>query len=80
MKTYMLWHGGCNYSAPTVDDLEIFDSLSDAMRAFRARADFDPYYPCIENPEAWLFFAQPENDLYPDRVLTLGPRGGVRVE
>lgn len=84
MKVYMMWHGGANYALPTVDDAEEFSSLQAAKESFWSRADRDPFYPCVENPEAWILFSDPrENasgDVYPDRVMTLGPRGGVRIE
>lgn len=89
MKVYMLWHGGSSYAMFDQfnrDDIEEFDSIKDAVESFRARADFDPYYPCVSDglpeeggPEAWLCFDNPyqNGDLYPDRVLSFGPRGGV---
>ena len=89
MKTYMLWHGGSSYAVFDQfnrSDIEEFDSIADAIRSFRARADFDPYYPCVSEdapeeggPEAWLCFDDPYQvpDLYPDRILSFGPRGGV---
>ena len=84
MKVTMFWHGGSNYACfDTHDpkDAEEFDSLSAAKRSFESRADFDPYYPCVESPEAWIFNGSAESNLgaeYPDYVLTLGPRGGVQ--
>jgi hypothetical protein len=83
MKVYALWFGGSSYAYPTVkDDLEEFASIASAKRVFYSRSDHDPYYPCVEDTcEMFLFFDRPpETDPYPDRILTLGPRGGVRVE
>ena len=83
MKTFMLWYGGVNYSVGGYDDIEEFSSLQDAKDSFWRRADFDPYYPCVEQPEAWIWFkTMPDDngDLYPDAVMTLGPRGGVHVD
>ena len=82
-RTWMLWFGGSSYAAPTTDDAEEFDTIKEAREAFEARADFDPYFPCVsEDTCAHLFFADPRetSDPYPDRVLTLGPRGGVRED
>ena len=89
-KVVMVWYGGLNYARPEEDDGEEFPSLSAAKRAFAARADYDPYYPCVsedtpENggPEGHIYFGSlkdwcPANGA--DRVLSFGPRGGVRVE
>lgn len=90
MKVSMLWHGGSSYGVGTIpEDLEEFDSLKQAIRVFDARYnEFDPYYPCVDNSSsAWVFFgtieevsANSNGDYYPDRVLSFGPRGGVKVE
>lgn len=91
MKVFMLWHGGSGYAPPDQfvrEHIEEFDTVGEAIEAFRSRADFDPYYPCVEalpaeegGASAWLCFDDPyENgDLYPDRILEFGPRGGVRM-
>ena len=90
MKVVMVWYGGREYARPEEDDGEEFSSLSAAKRAFAARADYDPYYPCVEEdtpdnggPEGYIYFGSLE-DWCPangaDRVLSFGPRGGVRVE
>ena len=85
MKVYMHWYGGSSYSfGSPKEDAEEFDSIKAAKRTFEARADFDPYCPCVdENTEAHLYFVDPSTvsgDPYPDAILTLGPRGGVRME
>lgn len=87
MKTFILWHGGSSYAVGGYEDIEVFDTLQDAKDAFRSRADFDPYYPCVSQdepegggPEAWLWFKRkPEDDgdLYPEVLLQFGPRGGL---
>lgn len=40
------------------------------------------YTPNADDSSMWLWFADPRGnaDPYPDRVLSFGPRGGVRVE
>ena len=50
--------------------------------AFAERVDFHPAYPCVdETAEMWIFFGPPaEQDGYPDRILSVGPRGGVREQ
>ena len=88
----MLWHGGSGWAHGYVcDDVERFDSLREAKRAFDSRTR-DPYYPCVSDepaqdggPSAWIFFYDPNDpangtgDAYPDRVMEFGPRGGVQV-
>ena len=87
----MLWHGGSSYEVGYIDeDTEEFPSLAAAKDAFAGRADtLETYYPCVSEdtpedggPSAQVFFADPREfaDPYPDRVLSFGPRGGVRVE
>ena len=84
MKVYALWYGGSSYAAPSIpEDIEEFDSIREARDVFESRADFDPYFPCVdESSEMHLFFADPREsgEEYPDRVLFLGPRGGVRMD
>ena len=93
MKVYGIFHGGCNYSQNITNrSVEEFSSIKQARDIFESRADFDPYYPCVdESAEMQLFFSDPRNDEdetddeslidpgYPDRVLSLGPRGGVHI-
>ena len=79
MKVMMMWHGGVNYAVPTADDAEEFPSLKAAKDAFWRRADFDPYYPCVDSPEAWIFIGNSVGD-YPDRIMRLGKHGAVIVE
>ena len=85
MKVYVLWHGGSNYACPDVRrDIEEFSSLKSAKDSLQARADFDPYYPCVDSEacEMHIFLTDPRgtDQEYPDRVLRLGPRGGVICE
>jgi len=89
MKCYTQWFGGSGYSFPEADDYEIFESLGDAKDDFGKRLN-DPYYPCVEGsepeeggPAMLVWFGPPEGefpcDCYPDREITFGPRGGIRV-
>lgn len=84
MLTWMLWHGGSSYAQSSVDDAKAFDSMAEAIGAFRYRFERnDSYYPCVdESSTAQLFFADPRttDDPYPDRVLSIGPRCGVVAE
>ena len=87
MRVYGIFHGGHSYSTHwTVEDIEQFNSLHHAKETFWSRTDWDPYYPCTdESAEMWIFLADPvegdilHSDLYPDRIINLGPRGGVVV-
>lgn len=78
-RVTMLWFGGVNYATPGESDAETFRTLKDAKDAFWRRADFDPYYPCVEAPEAHIWYGKEVGD-YPDLVLSLGPKGAVRCE
>lgn len=84
MKVYMLWHGGSSYGAPYDEDAEEFASIADAVDSFESRT-CDPYYPCVERdtpenggPTGLLYIGEIGD--CPDRMITFGPRGGVRVE
>ena len=74
------FHYGCNYAAPQGDDVEHFDSLAAIGREVERRAD-DTFYPDAE-PEAlvWNGHESDVTDMYPDRHITLGPRGGLHCE
>ena len=78
-----LWYGGSNYAAPDPDrDLERFDSIQEAASTFAARADFDPFYPCVDDAAAELhvYIGREYHDNGPDRIVRFGRRGGVRIE
>lgn len=82
MKVKALWYGGVNYANPDPDrDLESFGSIRAAVDTFAARADHDPYYPCVEEDatEMHLYLGE-YSDNGPDRIVRFGRRGGVRVE
>lgn len=85
MKVYALWYGGSSYAAPTLDDLEEFDSCKEARYRFQARYDNNSYgepdTPCVsDESEMHIFKSRPGSDPYPDLILKFGPRGGVRTE
>lgn len=85
MRTWMIWQGGVNYAPSDLADTEEFASLSAAVEEFRRRASgSDPYYPCVEGSFGHIFLSDPRagdpyRDAYPDRVVEVGPRGGVKV-
>lgn len=91
MKCWMLWNGGSSYAPSDQfvrEHIDAFDSMADLLRDFDSRPG-DPYYPVVSRipqdeggPSAWVCFADPYEvgDLYPDRLVSYGPRGGLRVE
>jgi hypothetical protein len=87
MKAYMIWQGGANYAVSGIEDTEAFDSIAAAVEAFTHRASgTDSYYPVVRGhgSEGHLFFSDPRDltsgDVYPDRIISEGPRGGIRME
>lgn len=70
------------YGASYVDDHTIeYDTLSEARESFRRTCDYERYGDPQEHT-AWIFFYDPRKtpDPYPDRIMTCGPRGGIRTE
>lgn len=85
MKITALWWGGASYAQGTWStDGERFDSLADAVAEYDRRRTCGGYYPCVEGSEMQIVFGhftpQVWCDVYPDRIICEGPRGGVRVE
>ena len=91
MIVWTQWYGGSSYACPLHSEpthWERFKSMKQAKRVFASRSDFDPHFPCVGNDaEMQLYFFGPSEDVepwkmrdpYPDRILTIGPRGGVRI-
>ena len=84
-QVWAMWHGGYSYAVPELSDAEPFDSLAHATRVFAARlANDDRFTPCVDRSSTMHVFTggHPETyrDPYPDRVLSVGPRGGIRSE
>lgn len=83
---FMFFHGGYSYSPFNVheDKPEFFSSLQDAMDCFWRRTEgFNRRFPCTdETATAWLFAEDPRRTgaEYPDRVISLGARRGIRCE
>lgn len=87
MQVYAVFSGGVNYSTGSVynaEDVEVFASLKSAGDTlWSRRAGRDSYYPNVDDTaQMSVYFADPRptGQEYPDRVITVGPRGGIRVE
>ena len=84
MKVFGLWHGGPSYRPGEYRDIEEFDTVAQARRAFESRSqNRDGSTPCVEDSEMWLWRKHKPYDngvLYADTVLKFGPRGAVREE
>jgi hypothetical protein len=80
MKVTAQFFYGPSYANPDGTDVEQFDSIAAVGRMLQSRADFDPYYPCVENAEAlvWKGHLEDVTDLDPDMSIVLGPKGGIR--
>jgi hypothetical protein len=74
-----------NYRAPYPGEgVERFDSLKDARDSFWRTVDSERIADETQHT-AWIFFYDPcgedvQGDAYPDRIFTVGPRGGIRTE
>lgn len=67
------------YQGDFLEEAEPYRTKAEAISAFRATAEELARYD--QRIEATIHIASSEDDLqeYPDFVVTLGPRGGVRV-
>lgn len=85
MKVYGLFCGNSgSWGPPSIpEDLEAFDSIKEAKDALWRRVDgYEREFPCVdERAEMQLFFEKPDDnrDPYPDRIVYVGPRGGIHV-
>jgi len=74
---------GANLSSPEGTDVEHFESIQSARKAFLSRADFDPQYPCQEEESSeillWKGVLDDVTDYYPDYRLCIGSRGGANI-
>jgi len=71
------------YSAPWPDQYDEYSSIKDAKDAFWRICNFDRRYPNVdpERAEFRVYFGPPaEQDCEPDRIIRMGPRGGIRCE
>jgi hypothetical protein len=85
MKGYMqTYDESGNHSLPFPDEYQEFQSLEHAHAIFGAWVDEVSRYTDESNASAWLWFGEPTGqypcDTYPDRVLSVGPRGGIKEE
>lgn len=50
--------------------------------AFLTRPAESKFTPCVESSSMTIWLADPTRnpDPYPDRILSIGPRGGIRME
>ena len=87
MKVYGIWYGGSSYVVPSIyneDDIEEFDSLEDAKGTLYSRHNgCGGYTPCVtDESEIHLWRENPyeTGQEYPDKIISFGPRGGIRVE
>ena len=87
MKVWGAWYGGSNYGNPDFtnrEDVEEFESIAKAMYEFEDRYDNrSGQYPCVARSSTMgLYFEDPfmNHDPYPDRIISFGRRGGIKVE
>ena len=87
MKIKALWYGGSSYSCPNPEldakDIESYDSIKDALDMFWRRYNnmVSPATPCVdESTEMHLYLGNEYTPNGPDRIISIGPRGGIRVE
>jgi hypothetical protein len=82
MKYLGLWYGGSSYALPDPDrDGEIFTSVKQAGARLQSLIDNDDRRtPCVdaETAEMHLYAGGAYHEDGPDRVLTIGPKGGIR--
>lgn len=45
---YGLWFGGSSYSLPTVEDVDFFETVENAVDEFFARTKNQRVYPCVD--------------------------------
>jgi len=96
VKCYGIWYGGYSYTQPSVEHMEEFDSYADAERCLRSRlfhgnfalqtfrfvngTNASVYCPAVDISETKMFiYDDPEGGL-PERIISFGPRGGMKVE
>jgi hypothetical protein len=86
MKVFTLFEPPGNYGPAYPEHAEQFPSLEAAGYALRDRVSGREYsFPCVDSDARLsVFFSDPrlseDGDIYPDRIITIGPRGGIRVE
>lgn len=82
MKVTAQFHNWPNLAHPFPEDVQHFRSLRQAVDVFRRRvAGYDTRYPTVTDTATfWIVWghldAMPD---YPDRIVSVGPRGGVKA-
>lgn len=82
MKVSVMWWGGRNYSHPTIDDIEHFNSLKEAKEVFLNRynnTDFSTPY-VSDNCNMCVAVGTVDYMELPDYIISLGPRGGMIID
>ncbi|WP_084965912.1 hypothetical protein [Thermoactinospora rubra] len=95
-RWFGLWWGGSGYSRPESNDLEEFASLVEARRKlverylhgywqttefrFVHREPTRVLTPCVDTQCEILLFRSSNAEVLPELRLSIGPRGGVRLE
>jgi hypothetical protein len=90
MIVWGVFNGGANYSPGSVHelrDIEEFPTMRAAgVALWRRVRGWEGDFPNVDaDASLHLWFACPNDGAgdvqeYPDRVVTVGPRGGIRVE
>lgn len=71
-----------NYAPPDlIEDIEYFDSLNEVENELWRRINFDHKYPCLDD-RAYFYVVKGivESFEYPDYIISIGLRGGIRRE
>lgn len=82
MKVWCQFHAE-GYGNPYPGDYEVFRTLKDAKTALWRRFDGERAFPCVGDDACFtVYTTKPDGDGqdYPDFLLTIGPRGGIRKE
>lgn len=74
---WLLCCGGSNYCADFPEDAAKFDTLADARRHLKS---FFKWH--LAHDVSWhvYFGEKPDGQGYPDRIASLGPNGGIRID
>jgi len=83
VMVYGLWYGGSSYSAPSVEDVEFFETVEQAIDEFFRRKNNQRVYPCVdeETCSMQIFIDNDPRvalDPYPDSELVFS-NGSVQV-
>jgi hypothetical protein len=82
MKVWIQFHSS-GYASPEHGEYEEFDSIRQAKSELARRINgHDRRFPCVaEDATMTMWVGKPrDDDPYPDFILSMGPRGGIRME